>query len=328
MAFHTFEISEIFSNADGTIQYIELSQPSDEQENGEGFFGGHSLTIGSKEFTFDGNLDDPVNTAGDHVLIATAGFAALAGLTPDYIMEDGFLPTSGGGTLTFVGVDSATWTNQLPLDGHTALFFNINNDDAKSTGENTPENSAGDTGHLSGANVITGTSNADTRSGTSGSDSILGLGGNDTLNGNGGNDTLVGGAGADSLFGGGGADVLQGGALSDKLKGGAGNDRFVFKEAGSNDAIQDFNGNGDKVQLENSVFAGLATGTLAATRLQIGTNAQVTATSGDPGDRIKFESDTGRLYYDADGDGAGALKLIATVQLVAGSFTAADITVT
>jgi serralysin len=320
MSFHKFDITEIFSNASGTIQFIELRQPDDDPEPVGGYFSGHSITIGDHTLQFNKNLPDPDAAVGKYVLIATAGFQAATGVTPNYIIPNGFLPTSG--TLNFAGVDFVTYSG-LPTNGHTSLNIDINSGHTQSTGENSPTNFAGDIGHIA---VITGTANPDAKIGTSKSDLILGLGGNDTLSGLGANDTLVGAAGADSLLGGDGADILQGGAGADKLKGGGGNDRFVFNEAASNDAIQDFNGSGDKVQLENSVFTGLAVGTVAAGRMQMAT--EVSATSGDSGDRLKYDTDDGKLYYDADGNGSGALKLIATIHLVAGEFTAADVIVT
>jgi serralysin len=335
MSFHTFDIDEIFSNADGTIQFIELSQPT--PEDGEGFFMGHTLAVaGGQTFTFPTHLPSTTATAGKHVLIATAGFQFASGITPDFIIPKGFLPVSG--TLTFgEGVDFVTWTN-MPRNGHTSLNFNINAGDAQSTAENTPTNFAGVTGHTTvSGKVVVGTSGADSKTGGAKGDLMVGMAGNDTMDGRDGNDTvvggggddsLIGGLGADSLEGGGGNDVLQGGANGDKLKGGAGADHFVFVEAASGDTIQDFDATADTVVLEDSVFAGLAAGVVSGTMLQVGTNVQITATSGDSDDFLKYETDTGRLYYDSNGSASGGLKLIATIHLVAGEFSAADIAVT
>jgi serralysin len=157
---------------------------------------------------------------------------------------------------------------------------------------------------------------------------LLGLAGNHTLKGVGGADTMLGSGGADSLVGGDGNDSLKGGTGADALKGGAGADKFVFVEAASGDTIQDFNANADLIQIENSVFAGLAAGAVQAGKVQVGTNAQVTNGSGDAFDKLKYETDTGRLYYDGDGSGAGAMKLIATINTTTGVFSAtADIVV-
>jgi serralysin len=334
MSYHLYDIDELFTNADGSIQFIELSMP-DGGGPGENAWGGHYIvsTNGVSTNSFlTTNLPSSATT-GTHVLLATAGFQAATGVTPDFVIPNGFLFASNGtvswGSMTSgisdgSTVDTVNYTS-LPKNGHTSLNFDINLGDAQSNGEGSPTDFAGVTGALS---FINGTASNDTTTGTTKSDLIQGLGGNDTLNGVGANDTLVGAGGADSLLGGDGADVLQGGGLSDKLKGGAGNDRFVFNEAASGDVIQDFNGNGDKVQLENSVFTGLAVGAVPAGKLQIGVDAAISATSGDANDLLKYETDTGHLYYDANGNGAGGLQLIATIHLVAGAFNAADITVT
>jgi Ca2+-binding RTX toxin-like protein len=121
------------------------------------------------------------------------------------------------------------------------------------------------------------------------------------LDGSGGNDTLAGGTGADSLRGGPGNDVLTGGA---------GNDGFVFNtelNAGTNvDAIQNFGGAGatvmDVLQLDNAIFTGLTAGALAAGSFVSG----VGPVAADGNDHILYDTGTGALYYDADGNGAGA----------------------
>ena len=53
------------------------------------------------------------------MLVATAGFAALGIVTPDYTMPAGFLPIAGG-TLNYAGVDQITF-GPLPTDGANSL---------------------------------------------------------------------------------------------------------------------------------------------------------------------------------------------------------------
>lgn len=110
-----FQIDQVYSNADGAVQYVVLRETAG--ANGLGGFNGLQLvaTHGSvvKTYTFVGNL--PSNaTANAHVLIATAGFAALGLVTPDYVLPDRFIPTDGG-TLTFAG-DHLAYA-ALPTDG-------------------------------------------------------------------------------------------------------------------------------------------------------------------------------------------------------------------
>jgi hypothetical protein len=118
--FHLFQIEQIFSNADGTVQFVVLHESTN--SNGENLLGGNpliSMHAGTnKLFTFPGNLPSLI-TAGKRALIATQGFAALGIVTPDYIIPNGFLPTDGG-TLNYAGADSVTYS-ALPTDGVTAI---------------------------------------------------------------------------------------------------------------------------------------------------------------------------------------------------------------
>jgi len=122
-AFHLFQIEQLFSNADGSVQFIVMHEFTG--SNFESFWGGNPLTSmsagGNKNFTFPGNLPSS-QTAGKRVLIASQGFAALGIVTPDYTVPNGFLPT-GGGTLNYAGVDSVTF-GALPVDGVTAINRN------------------------------------------------------------------------------------------------------------------------------------------------------------------------------------------------------------
>ena len=132
---------------------------------------------------------------------------------------------------------------------------------------------------------------------------------------------VIGNAGNNQLDGGAGNDVLDGGAGSNILTGGTGNDLFKFTTAGHIDTITDYNVANDTIQLENAVFTALtATGTLAASRFRIGTQAL------DADDFIIYDSVAGELLYDADGNGVGTAVQIAIVG-VGLSMTNADIVV-
>jgi serralysin len=116
---------------------------------------------------------------------------------------------------------------------------------------------------------------------------------------------------ANEVRGGAGNDILDGGLGNDTLFGGNGNDAFIFKSTlGANnvDRILDFNAANDSIHLENAVFRALpATGTLSAAAFTYGTAAA------DATDRVIFDSNTGALYYDADGTGAAAAMQFATL---------------
>jgi VCBS repeat-containing protein len=139
---------------------------------------------------------------------------------------------------------------------------------------------------------------------------ILGTNGVNVLSGNGGADQIVGLGGDDVLLGGDGDDQLNGGAGNDVLNGGAGADLFVLADAlgASNvDTIQDFAPGADRIALDHNIFTGLSTGVLSAGAFVTGTAAQ------DADDRIIYDAATGNVYFDADGNGAGAAMLFATL---------------
>jgi Ca2+-binding RTX toxin-like protein len=140
-----------------------------------------------------------------------------------------------------------------------------------------------------GANALIGTANADTISGAGGNDSLLGGGGNDRLFGGAGNDSLTGGAGADC---------------------------FVLDQAPSasrnRDLLTDFSPNSDTIELSLAVFRtlGSSPGGLGADQFYSG--AGVTRAH-DASDRIIYNTTSGELFYDADGNGSGAAVAIAII---------------
>ena len=167
-----------------------------------------------------------------------------------------------------------------------------------------------------------------TINGTAGSDTLSGGSGNDTIFGLDGNDTILGGAGNDSLSGNGGNDSLEGGTGNDRLTGGGGQDSFVFREFGAAnaDTMTDFATNWDRIQVDDAAFtAAGAAGRLASGDARFFAGAGASA-GHDADDRFVFNTSTGQLYYDADGNGSGGAQLVATVQAGAG-IAAADITV-
>jgi Tol biopolymer transport system component len=115
-----------------------------------------------------------------------------------------------------------------------------------------------------------------------------------------------------SVIGNAGSNVLDGGLGNDLLIGGAGADIFQFTTAlGSNnvDGIGDFASGSDRIALDDAVFTAIgAPGTLNPNAFFAGTAAH------DADDRIIYDQSTGNLYYDADGNGAGAQVLFATLQ--------------
>jgi Ca2+-binding RTX toxin-like protein len=135
----------------------------------------------------------------------------------------------------------------------------------------------------------------------------------ENLTGSAFNDTLTGNSVVNILLGGNGADTLNGRAGSDTMTGGAGNDNFLFDTAlgATNvDSITDFNFVNDTIQLENAIFNAIV-GVGVLTAAQFAANASGTATDAD--DRIIYETDTGNLFYDTNGNAAGGSTLFATL---------------
>jgi len=178
MSFHLYRINEIYSNADGSVQFVELKVgPS----NGESFWQGQSLTASQggavHRFVFPTNLPS-TSTANTMVLVATQGFADLGLVQPDFVVPNGFLFTTNG-SVDFAGVDSVGYAG-LPTDGVLSIDRNL------ATAVNSPTDFAHQTG------TIAPTVHA-----------VVGTPGNDVLVGSPGPDAFDGGAGLDTA-------VLQG----------------------------------------------------------------------------------------------------------------------
>jgi hypothetical protein len=127
--YHTFRISEIFSSADGKIQFVELVESAPEDPyyggglgNGQNLWAGHKLTSSNgtsvNSFTFPSNLPSAL-TAQRNVLVGTQSFAALGKVTPDYVVPDNFLFLTNG-AIDYASVDSVHYAS-LPTDGTSSI---------------------------------------------------------------------------------------------------------------------------------------------------------------------------------------------------------------
>jgi len=119
-AFHLFRIEQIYSNADGTVQFIVLHEST--FSNFENQWTGQSLTSTGagpqRTYVFPNGLGS-TQTSNKRALVATEGFAALGLVTPDYVVPNGFLQIPNG-TVNFAGVSQVTYTG-LPTDGKNAM---------------------------------------------------------------------------------------------------------------------------------------------------------------------------------------------------------------
>lgn len=147
--FHLWEIGEVYSNADGTVQYVELFTTFSSQNQ----VGSQEIVAtwngGSNTFTFPGDLPTG-STADKRLLVATPGFSSLEGaVSADFTFPAAPFFDPAGGTLTinFVGADTVTFSSaSLPTDGTNALYFTAAG--TQSTGTNSPTNFAGANGSL------------------------------------------------------------------------------------------------------------------------------------------------------------------------------------
>ena len=135
----TFKITEVFSNLDGSVQFIELTETAG--LNGQHHFAGLVLTSThngvAKAFVFPRDLETD-QTAHMKVVVAAAPdhgagpviFSALIGnnfgqvitYRAEFNIPPRFLPTDGG-TIDFAGADQWTY-DRLPTNGALGLYRN------------------------------------------------------------------------------------------------------------------------------------------------------------------------------------------------------------
>jgi hypothetical protein len=149
--FHLWRITQLYSNADGTVQFIELTALA----SGQQFIAGHTITSShgatTRSYTFPTILPDDTATSIDgyygpattykSFVIGTQGFAALGVVTPDYVVPNGFLFTANGVVNYAESADIFSYAS-LPTDGSRALNRN------GTTGPNLPQNFAGASGSI------------------------------------------------------------------------------------------------------------------------------------------------------------------------------------
>jgi len=150
--FHLWRTDQVYSNADGTIQYIVMMALAGGQE----FISGHTIqvsqgtTVHTLVFNHDLQGDTATGGGGPYggggtsfktLLLGTQGFANLNVVQPDFIIPDGFLFTSNGKIDWGGGWDIFNYTT-LPMDGVNALYR------AGVVASNAPQNFAGVMGSI------------------------------------------------------------------------------------------------------------------------------------------------------------------------------------
>lgn len=142
-AFHLYDIQEIYSNGDGSVQFVELFTTFDNQQ----FLSGHTLRFeiaGAAQQTFNFSTG-PSPTGNRTLLIGTASLTAL-GVTPDFIIPPNFISASANGTINFAEDTDIVSIASLPFNGTQSLNGNINDPSPTAFSINaiaTPRNHAG-----------------------------------------------------------------------------------------------------------------------------------------------------------------------------------------
>ena len=182
-----------------------------------------------------------------------------------------------------------------------------------------------------GDDALFGGDGVDILVGGAGNDVVSDLGAEVTwADGGMGDDVIETGRGSDHLFGGDGADRLRAGDHTDELIGGAGDDALISGESGPygdflaggagrdtyyfeglrdfGDHITDWNGAEDVMSF---YAAGLGGGLVAGQGLTLGYN--LINNGGPVAAAATFCLKGNLVYYDADGTGAGAARLVAAL---------------
>jgi hypothetical protein len=117
-AHHLWRFSELFSNASGSTQFVELFCNADGEPN----VGPFTVVSGGNTFSFN-NVNLPRSTTlNTWILLATSNFASLPGaVPPDYIIPPNFFATGGGNINYASGIDSWNY-GTVPTDGLHSLL--------------------------------------------------------------------------------------------------------------------------------------------------------------------------------------------------------------
>lgn len=263
--------------------------------------------------------------AGNDVLYGGTGAATLIGGSGDDLLfsgtgNDHFIGTSHGffgneigDVVSYVLASSGIVVN-MSLSRAQNIGGGMGMDTFDSTVESLQGSNYGDSlkgnGYQNnikgggGNDLIWGGDSRDILDGGSGSDTLRGGTGNDSLRGGSGNDTLRGDAGYDTLYADAGKDLLIGGTEADE---------FVLKLNNSGladrDTIQDFSrAQGDKIALQHISGAKFDDSNIAE-NFRSGSNVKAL----DANDFVLYNTTTGILSYDPDGNGSKAAIALAVI---------------
>jgi len=303
--------------------------------------GNDSITTGSGSDTVlagDGNdtVTGGTDGTGDNIDTGAGNDSVIGGIGNDTITTGSGSDTvvAGDGNDTITGGTDSTGDNIDTGAGNDSVTGSVGNDTI-TTGSGSDTVVAGDGNDT----IIGGTdSTGDSIDGGAGNDSVIGSVGNDTVTAGTGSDTVASGDGndtitggtdtlGDSLSGGAGNDSIASGASNDSIDAGAGNDTilidtavnltvaggagqdtFAIANTSSLTTITDFSiADNDIISFASAVFTSLSNPILAD-NLVIGADNVVAL---DTNDFLLYNSATGSLSYDADGNGVNAAVEVA-----------------
>ncbi len=145
-----WRINEVYSNADGTIQFVEFLEING--QNGQGNFSSKPLKTYIQGASPNDYLDIywfsedlSTSTANRHALLATSGFESLDGaVVPDFIMPDNFIDLSQVVRINLADIHTIEFdVGDIPTDGVNSYL-----PDGPSVGANSPTNFAGEVGSI------------------------------------------------------------------------------------------------------------------------------------------------------------------------------------
>ena len=138
--YHLWNIRELYTDASGSLQFIELFDLSGGQE----FVGGQQIRVSNTGGTVTHTFNIPNSLAQNSfnraLLFGTAGLHAAGAPTPDFIIPDGFL-FAAGGTFSYFGQGGGVYS-ALPTDGINSRTWGDGN------ARNSPQNFGGQTGFV------------------------------------------------------------------------------------------------------------------------------------------------------------------------------------
>jgi len=272
------------------------------------------ILLGIGNFNGFGNSEDNLiqGNDGNNLLNGRGGADQMIGGNGN---DTYYVDNASDGVIE-IGTGNDTVVSTISFDLSVAILASIEN------------LSLDGTGNING----TGNASANVLNGNSGNNILRGREQNDTLFGGEGNDTLEGGAntatalgandGNDTMDGGLGDDVLNGGVGNDTLTGGLGADSFLFDsqrdfqttDVGL-DTITDFEAGVDKILLDQTTFRAILGDTannqlLSSEFAKVAADAAVATSSAF----IVYSTESNRIFYNADGAGAGLGVAFAVMQ--------------